>query len=119
MENEAAGRRNSIGPIPWQLFGYFLPGQKVPRRPQAAKHPCKKGETPMETDFPTRLRACRKKTGLNQEDAARQIGIAYSTYRRYEQGGTVPDLLTAIQLADFFNVSLDYLAGRTDQPTRF
>ena len=43
----------------------------------------------MEADFPTRLRECRKKAGLNQEDAARQIGIAYSTYRRYEQGGTV------------------------------
>ena len=48
----------------------------------------------------------------NQEDAARQIGIAYSTYRRYEQGGTVPDLLTASKLADFFEVSLDFLAGR-------
>ena len=55
----------------------------------------------MEADFPTRLRECRKKAGLNQEDAARQIGIAYSTYRRYEQGGTVPDLLTASKLADF------------------
>ena len=53
----------------------------------------------MEADFPTRLRECRKKAGLNQEDAARQIGIAYSTYRRYEQGGTVPDLLTASKLA--------------------
>ena len=71
----------------------------------------------MEADFPTRLRECRKKTGLNQEDAARQIGIAYSTYRRYEQGGTVPDLLTASKLADFFEVSLDFLAGRSDQPT--
>ena len=49
----------------------------------------------MEADFPTRLRECRKKAGLNQEDTARQIGIAYSTYRRYEQGGTDHGLLWA------------------------
>ena len=70
----------------------------------------------MERDFSARLRACRSKSGLKQEDVARKTGIAYSTYRRYEQGGTVPDLLTAAKLADFFQVTLDYLAGRTEQP---
>ena len=69
----------------------------------------------MEHDFSARLRAHRHNSGLTQEDVARKTGIAYSTYRRYEQGGTVPDLLTAIRLADFFQVSLDDLAGRTDR----
>ena len=71
----------------------------------------------MESNFASRLRECRKDAGLNPETAAQQMGIAYSTYRRYEQGGTVPDLLTAVKLADFYQVSLDYLTGRTDRRT--
>ena len=67
----------------------------------------------MERNFHIQLRACRKARGLKQEEVAKALGIAYSTYRRYEQGGTVPDLMTAAKLADFFQVSLDELAGRT------
>ena len=66
----------------------------------------------MERNFHVQLRACRKARGLKQEEVAKALGIAYSTYRRYEQGGTVPDLMTAAKLADFFQVSLDELAGR-------
>ena len=68
----------------------------------------------MSQAFHIRLREVRKASGLNQEDAARALGIAYSTYRRYEQGGTVPDIMTAAKFAEFFRTSLDYLAGRTD-----
>ena len=66
--------------------------------------------------FAERLRTCRKNKGLVQEDAANQLGIRYSTYRRYEHGGTEPDISQAARIADFFDVSLDYLAGRTDEP---
>ena len=66
--------------------------------------------------FAERLRACRKSKGLVQEDAAQLLGFRYSTYRRYEQGGTEPDISEAARIADFFGVSLDYLAGRTDEP---
>lgn len=66
--------------------------------------------------FAERLRTCRKEKGLVQEDAAHLLGFRYSTYRRYEQGGTEPDISEAARIADFFGVSLDYLAGRTDEP---
>lgn len=62
--------------------------------------------------FSERLRECRKRSGLSQEDAARCLEVAYSTYRRYEQGGTEPTVSEAARMADFFGVSLDYLAGR-------
>lgn len=66
-------------------------------------------------NFKERLRLCRIKVGMTQEQVSAAIPIAYSTYRRYEQGGTVPTLFDAARIADFFGVSLDYLAGRTDE----
>lgn len=62
--------------------------------------------------FSESLRECRKRSGLSQEDAARCLEVAYSTYRRYEQGGMEPTVSEAARMADFFGVSLDYLAGR-------
>lgn len=67
--------------------------------------------------FSTRLRLCRLKQGLTQEDIAPILGIRYSTYCRYEHGGTEPVISDAAHIADYFQVSLDYLAGRTDDPT--
>lgn len=69
----------------------------------------------MET-FCMRLKKTRKDAGLSQEAAAQALDIRYSTYRRYEQGKTAPTVSEAARIADFFHVSLDYLAGRTDQP---
>lgn len=66
--------------------------------------------------FYERLKEVRKKAGIPQEDAARELDIRYSTYRRYEQGGTEPTVSDAARIADFFHVSLDYLVGRTDEP---
>ena len=65
--------------------------------------------------FSDRLKECRKKAGVSQEDAAKCLEIAYSTYRRYEQGGTEPSISEATRMADFFGVSLDYLTGRKDE----
>lgn len=53
-----------------------------------------------------------------QRQVADGIGIAEQAYQRYEYGRTVPSALVLIALADFFNVSLDYLVGRSDDPTR-
>lgn len=66
--------------------------------------------------FNERLRICRKNKGITQEDIAHILGFRYSTYCRYEHGGTEPTISDAARIADFFGVSLDYLAGRTDQP---
>lgn len=49
---------------------------------------------------------------MTQKKAAWEAGIAYTTYRRYECGGSEPILSDAARIADLFGVSLDYLAGR-------
>ena len=44
--------------------------------------------------FKERLRYCRARSGKTQEEVAKETSIAYSTYRRYERGGTQPGSLT-------------------------
>lgn len=63
-----------------------------------------------------RLRECRSKTNVTQDIVSHAVGIAYSTYCRYERGLNEPTLSDAARLADYFGVSLDYLAGRSDEP---
>lgn len=63
-----------------------------------------------------RLEQLRKNHNLNQEDVAALIGVARTTYAMYEQGNREMDYELLIKLADYYNVSLDYLFGRTDNP---
>ena len=67
------------------------------------------------TIFNGRLRTFRKQTSLNQQEMAKELGLSFRSYRRYESGETEPTLSVLIKLADYFQVSLDYLAGRTDE----
>ena len=67
--------------------------------------------------FQERLRQCRQSVGLNQQEMAAELGIVFRSYRRYECGDSEPTLSTLVKLADYFQVSLDYLAGRTDTPS--
>lgn len=48
---------------------------------------------------------------------AKELGIVFRSYRRYECGDSEPTLSTFLQIAEYFRVSLDYLAGRSDDPT--
>ena len=64
--------------------------------------------------FGTRLLTLRKERKLRQEDMAKQLGIARTTYAMYEQGNREPDYNTLIKLATFFEVSIDYLLGTTE-----
>ena len=50
--------------------------------------------------------------------SAEILGMGQRNYQKYETGEIDPPLSKAIVLADFFNVSLDYLVGRSDDPTR-
>ncbi|WP_029277537.1 helix-turn-helix domain-containing protein [Carnobacterium jeotgali] len=59
-----------------------------------------------------RLRDLRAETGLNQEEVAKKLGIGRTTYAMYEQGNREPDNDTLIEIAELFNVSIDYLLGR-------
>lgn len=54
---------------------------------------------------------------LRQEDVAAKIGIARTTYAMYEQNKREPDNETLQKLADFFDVQIDYLLGRTTDPS--
>ena len=67
------------------------------------------------TIFQERLRSCRKQAGLTQEQMAAELQIVFRSYRRYESGETEPTLSSLVKMADYFNVSLDYLAGRTEK----
>ncbi len=64
--------------------------------------------------FNERLRILRKETGMSQEKAARALNIALRNYQRLEADGNTPNFGNLVQIADFFGVSMDYLAGRTD-----
>ncbi|MBY7125753.1 helix-turn-helix transcriptional regulator [Bacillus sp. 16GRE42] len=64
--------------------------------------------------FGTRLHTLRKERKMRQEDMAKQLGIARTTYAMYEQGNREPDYNTLIKLATFFEVSIDYLLGTTE-----
>jgi methanogenic corrinoid protein MtbC1 len=66
------------------------------------------------TDFAARLRELRTGRSLRQRDLADALGVAQTTIANYEQGTRFPDEKILHKLADFFDVSLDYLLARTD-----
>ena len=69
-------------------------------------------------DFPTRILELKKEKNLLQKDIANASGVTVRNYQRYEIGEAQPTLPVLLKLADYFNVSLDYLVGRSDDPTR-
>ncbi|MCL6600286.1 MAG: helix-turn-helix domain-containing protein [Alicyclobacillus macrosporangiidus] len=63
-----------------------------------------------------RLSSLRNKTKWTQEDVAKRLGIARTTYAMYEQGRREPDAETLSKLAELYDVTVDYLLGRTSDP---
>lgn len=61
-----------------------------------------------------RIRSLREDMDLRQIDVANATGIDQKTLSNYETGKTNPDSYALIKLADFFEVTIDYLVGRTD-----
>ncbi len=61
-----------------------------------------------------RLRELRETRNLRQLDVANATGIDQKTISNYETGKTNPDSYALIKLSDFYEVSIDYLVGRTD-----
>jgi transcriptional regulator with XRE-family HTH domain len=62
-----------------------------------------------------RLEELREKKGMTRKEMAKYLEIDQSTYGKYELGKREPDIETIEALADYFNVSVDYLLGRTDE----
>ena len=62
-----------------------------------------------------RLKNCRKEKGLTQQQAAIYCDITEKTYQNYELQTREPKLEILVKIADLYDVSLDYLGGRTNQ----
>ncbi len=66
--------------------------------------------------FSERVKMLREENGLSQDAVGKIIGVKrYSVYA-YEKGKCYPDVPHLIALADYFDVTTDYLLGRTDEP---
>lgn len=63
-----------------------------------------------------RIRLLRESISLSQMKMAKKFGITQSSVFRYETGATMIPPEVLLQYADFFDVSLDYIFGRTDDP---
>ena len=64
--------------------------------------------------FAKRLRELRDEKGLSLSSLANTIGVTGAILSMYENCKRAPTLPILLELADFFGVSLDYLAGRED-----
>ena len=69
-------------------------------------------------NFCERLNELKLTKNLLQKDIAKDVNLSLRAYQYYERGERQPNLSTLIALADYFDVSLVYLVGRSDDPTR-
>ena len=65
------------------------------------------------------IRNLREDRDLKQKDLAEILHISPNTYSQYENGVIQLTAETLILLADFYNVSIDYLLGRSNNPTKY
>ena len=68
-------------------------------------------------NFAERLKELRKSRKLSQGDIANVLGVTRQAVSQYETGVRKPDYEMMEVLADYFNVDMDYLLGRTDKTT--
>ena len=62
--------------------------------------------------FAENLKKLRKEKGLSQEEIAAKLNVVGRTYGSWERNEREPDFSTLCKIADFFNVSTDYILGR-------
>lgn len=67
-------------------------------------------------DFADRIHTLRKNQGLTQKELAARAGLSEIGVQSYERRVRKPAYDAILALADYFNVSTDYLLGRTDVP---
>lgn len=67
--------------------------------------------------FGERLRQLRREQGMHSQQAlAQALGVSQSTVANWEGGRREPDFALTQKIADYFQVTVDYLLGRSDQP---
>ena len=64
------------------------------------------------------LKALRLSKKLSQQQLALRLDLSQQTIYKYENGITEPDIATLIKLAGYFNTSVDYLIGNTNNPQK-
>lgn len=62
------------------------------------------------------LKKLRKESGLTQISLQMKTGIEQALLSKFENGDRIPPTETLMALADFYNVSMDYIMGRTENP---
>ncbi len=65
-------------------------------------------------DLGVKLKELRLISGVTQTELAESIGIRYQSYQAYEKGYSYPTLQNLVNLAQYFDVSTDYLLGLAD-----
>ena len=65
--------------------------------------------------FADRLRQLRLEREMNEGQMAQLLNCTPRTYQDYENGRLYPHAMNLCDIADYFNVSIDYLMGRTDR----
>lgn len=68
--------------------------------------------------FFERLNELIKQKGVTRTTLTKELHIGANQIKYWENNGNVPDGLTLIKLADYFNVSVDYLLGKTDKKNK-
>ena len=63
-----------------------------------------------------RLKELRKNRKISQIKLSMDLSLSQNSISRYENGEREADYDTLVAIADYFNVSVDYLLGRTDNP---
>ncbi len=69
-------------------------------------------------NFNERLSALRKKNKHSRDDLASKLGVSYSTIAKYESGSRQPDFKTLEKISWIYDVTIDYLLGRSDDPDK-
>lgn len=70
-------------------------------------------------DFGQRLKHLRENNNLARDDLACKLNISYSTISKYETNIRFPDQEMLVKIADLFNVTTDYLLGRSNIPNPY
>ena len=66
-------------------------------------------------DYIIRIRNLREDADKTQQEIAEYLGTSQTMYARYERGANEMPIRHVIKLSDYYQVSLDYLCGRTDE----
>ena len=66
-------------------------------------------------DYIIRIRNLREDADKIQQEIAEYLGTSQTMYARYERGANEMPIRHLIKLSDYYQVSLDYLCGRTDE----